>query len=303
MIVFIVILSLVLSFVIFALAIGFKKGRLNKEKTKEGKKPLSYKQQQYLDYLCGSKESSYYGSNKIGQTTYNAFSDYVYEFFGYKQGTENNTNTIRKLIGNFDILPDGHKDITWPRSTTYLFDRYLKTNPNILEIDNERVLIIFHTSKNELYKRIKMYFKKKNIEIKNPPRIKPFSTKTNQYVVLNKYSEECTFLHFLLRNYYGKDRNMFGLQQNTMPNKENFNTYKRSSMKKYNLKTDYEFARYLLTYFFNKELSVSSLMNLKTPDINSIRDYINKWPGYNTLVWDKCKSINKELGVDGDFLS
>ena len=149
------------------------------------KRENSYKQEQYLDYLRGSTNTPYYGSNKISQTMYKAFSDYIYEFFGFAQGTEENKNKIKIFIGNFDVLPDGDKDITWPRTTTYLFDRYTNNTPSFLS-DGDNVIVIFHTVKNELYEKIKLFFEKRGVEFKYLPRIKPFSAKANRYVVLNK---------------------------------------------------------------------------------------------------------------------
>lgn len=267
----------------------------NNKASKEEPRELSYKQEQYLESLRGSKDSPYYGSNKIGQTTYKAFSDYIFEFYGYEQETEKNKNIIREFIGNFDVLPDGDKNITWPRTTTYLFDSYSRFASKCLDVDDDKIMVVFHTSSNELYKKIKLFFKERNIEIKNPPKIKPFSIKTNQYAVLDKNSEECTFLHYLLRVYYGKDRSMFGFQQHEMPKRSNFESFKKSTMQKYNLKTEYEFSRYLMSFFYNRKIAIGAIMLASNPDIESIRDYVNKWKGYNSLVWDKCRAINKEL--------
>ena len=91
---------------------------------------------------------------------------------------------------------------------------------------------------------------------------------------------------------------MFGYQHHSLPKNSNFNSFKNSSMKKYKLKDEYEFDRYLLSYFLNKDLAVGAIIGVDSPDINSIRDYVNKWPGYNKIVWDRCKVINKELNKE-----
>ena len=273
--------------------------RRNKKELKPAQKNcdnFSYKQQMYYKYRHGDKDTPYYASNKISKTTYNAFADYIFEFFGYEKGSAQNNKVIQSFVGKFDVLPDYDKNITWPRTTTYRLTNNIKFN-TCLKLDNDKVVVLFHHSNNELYRKLKLYFNKRGIEIKNPPRIKPFAQNINEYVVLDASSEECTFIHYLLRLYY-KERSMFGLKHNVLPEKANFNNFKSNCMWKYKLADDYEFNRYLLSFFFDGSITTNVIMGLNTPDIESIRYYINKWPGYNKIVWDKCKFINKELNKE-----
>lgn len=285
----IAIVFLVASFVVVAVMIRRSTNNKESNEYKKEDKTWSYKQEKYYDFLRGDENSPYYGSNKISQTTYDAFSDYIYEFLGYEKGTDKNSEIIKIFIGNYDVLPDGHRDITWPRTTTYNLTHHYRFNM----IKDDKIIVYFHASNNKLYKKLKLFFKERNVEIKYAPRIKPFSAKTNQYVVLNIYSEECTFLHYLLRIYY-KERSMFGFAHYSVPEKSDFEDYKNRTIKKYHLNGEYEFYRYLLSFLFDKE-SVLRIMWLETPDIESIRDYIHKYPGFDDKIWNKCKAINKDL--------
>ena len=273
--------------------------------TKEHKEPrqLSYKQQMYLNSLRGDETSPYSGAAyNISQSAYDAFSDFIQEVFGYEKGTEENKHKVFLMIkkgynnsDTFRVLPDGDKDLTFPRTSTSFLDRsHDFAMREFMTLDKDHIVFFFNDSGSDLSKLLKLYFKKTNIEYKYVSRIKPFSAKTNCYVVLDINSEEIAMVYYLVR-FYTKNRATVGFKRPAYPSQKTFNQFRAKTMEKYNLKTEYEFMRYLISYFVPCELVAKTFFSIRPPKIQAIRDVANSNPGYDKTVMKHYRAIEKEL--------
>lgn len=262
--------------------------------TKTYKEPrqLSYKQQMYLNSLRGDETSPYSGAAyNISQSAYDAFSDFIQEIFGFEKGSKENKHKIFLMIkkgynssDTFRVLPDGDKDLTFPRTSTTFLDRsHDFAMREFMTLDKDHIVFFFNDSGSDLSKLLKLYFKKTNIEYKYVSRIKPFSAKTNCYVVLDINSEEIAMVYYLVR-FYTKNRATVGFKRPAYPSQKTFNQFRIKTMEKYNLKNEYEFMRYLISYFVPCELVAKTFFSIRPPKIQAIRDVANNNPGYNAHV-------------------
>lgn len=266
----------------------------SQKNTKAYKEPrqLSYKQQMYLNSLRGDESSPYSGAiYNISQSAYDAFSDFIQEVFGFEKGTDENKHKVFLMIkkgytnsGTFRVLPDGDKDLTFPRTSTTFLDRsHDFAMREFMTLDKDHIVFFFNDSGSDLSKLLKLYFKKTNIEYKYVSRIKPFSAKTNCYVVLDINSEEIAMVYYLVR-FYTKNRATVGFKRPAYPSQKTFNQFRIKTMEKYNLKNEYEFMRYLISYFVPCELVAKTFFSIRPPKIQAIRDVANNNPGYNAHV-------------------
>lgn len=152
-----------------------------------------------------------------------------------------------------------------------------------MTLDKDHIVFFFNDSGSDLSKLLKLYFKKTNIEYKYVSRIKPFSAKTNCYVVLDINSEEIAMVYYLVR-FYTKNRATVGFKRPAYPSQKTFNQFRIKTMEKYNLKNEYEFMRYLISYFVPCELVAKTFFSIRPPKIQAIRDVANNNPGYDAHV-------------------
>lgn len=273
--------------------------------TKTYKEPrqLSYKQQMYLNSLRGDETSPYSGAAyNISQSAYDAFSDFIQEVFGFEKGSKENKHKVFLMIkkgynssDTFRVLPDGDKDLTFPRTSTTFLDRsHDFAMREFMTLDKDHIVFFFNDSGSDLSKLLKLYFKKTNIEYKYVSRIKPFSAKTNCYVVLDINSEEIAMVYYLVR-FYTKNRATVGFKRPAYPSQKAFNQFRIKTMEKYKLKDEYEFMRYLISYFVPCELVAKTFFSIRPPKIQAIRDVANNNPGYDKTVMKHYRSIEKEL--------
>lgn len=273
--------------------------------TKTYKEPrqLSYKQQMYLNSLRGDETSPYSGAAyNISQSAYDAFSDFIQEVFGFEKGSKENKHKIFLMIkkgynssDTFRVLPDGDKDLTFPRTSTTFLDRsHDFAMREFMTLDKDHIVFFFNDSGSDLSELLKLYFKKTNIEYKYVSRIKPFSAKTNCYVVLDIDSEEIAMVYYLVR-FYTKNRATVGFKRPAYPSQKTFNQFRIKTMEKYKLKDEYEFMRYLISYFIPCELVAKTFFSIRPPKIQAIRDVANNNPGYDKTVMQHYRSIEKEL--------
>lgn len=256
----------------------FKKHNFNtgESATSKKQKPLSYKQQMYKNSLMGDETSPYSVATYIlSQSAYDAYSDFVKDLFGYQKGSKDSETKIFDLIkkyhetGSIKVLPDGHKDITFPRTSTKFLDRtQMITLVDFIKLKNGNILFFYHNEKNcDLSKQIDYYCKKHNIEIKYAPKISGFSSKTNKYIELNPDSEECAFIYYLCLTEGGVAT---GFKSKPIPSLKTVNQYKAKVMKDYNFRTDYEFMSYLISHFICWYPFLYSFHMMRIPRLETI---------------------------------
>lgn len=294
--------------VLIVLAVNYgssSSSRNTKSNYQQHKEPrqLSYKQQMYLNSLKGDESSPYSGAvYNISQSAYDAFSDFIKEVFGYEKGSEESKHKIYLMIkkgysnkGNFRVLPDGDKDITFPRTSTAFLDRsHDFAMREFMTLDENHIVFFFNDSGSDLSKLLKLYFKKTNIEYRYVSRIKPFSAKTNCFVVLDINSEEIAMVYYLVR-FYTKNRATVGFKRPAFPSQKTFNQFRIKTMEKYKLQNEYEFMRYLISYFVPCELVAKTFFSIRPPKIQAIRDVANNNPGKDKSVMKHYREIEKEL--------
>lgn len=246
-----------------------KKAKARKERQLEPQE-LSYKQQMYRNAIQGDENSPYYGAERISQSTFEALSDYIYELFGYEKGSPENSNKIINLIGKFIVLPDGDKDVVWPR--TNLSSQLFYFTSDFLRTNDSKVIFVFHYSESVLFRKISAVLKLRNIEIFNMPFIKPFSKDTNKYCVLDINSIDLAYIYYFYRQYYGKDRQTLGLTRNSKPSCGSFEKYKTRTIEMYKLDGEYGFMRYLLSYIPFDRI-INFLEREQIPRIEAVKKY------------------------------
>lgn len=275
----------------------------SKQQPKKEPRQLSYKQQMYLNSLRGDETSPYSSATyTISQSAYDAFSDFIFEVFGYEKGSEQSKQKIFLMIkkgygskGTFKVLPDGDKDLTFPRTSTSFLDRsHDFAMRDFMTLDQDHIVFFFNDSGSDLSKLLKLYFKKTNIEFKYLSRIKPFTAKTNCFVKLDINSEEIAMVYYLVR-FYTQNRSTVGFKRHQFPSQKTFNQFRIKAMEKYNLANEYEFMRYLITYFVPCELVAKTFFSIRPPKIQAIRDVANNNPGYDKTVMQHYRAIEKEL--------
>ena len=275
----------------------------NYEEKKTEQRELSYKQQMYMNSLKGDESSPYSVANYIiSQSAYDAFSDFVQEVFGYEKGSKESDRKIYLMIRKgwggsetFIVHPDGDKDITFPRTSTKFLDRsHDFAMREFVTLDSNNMMFFFNDSGSTLSKLIKLYFEKQNVEYKYISRIKPFPAKTNCCAVLDKNSEEIAMVYFLIRK-YSDSRPTIGLKRHNLPSQKTFNQFRTKAMEKYRLSNEYEFMRYLISYFVPSDLIAKVFFGQDMPKVQIVRDALNYNPGYDKTVLKHYRSIEKEL--------
>ena len=232
------------------------RGHTSVKKKNNEYKALSYKQQMFRNHLEGDKTSPYSQATYIlSQSGYDAYADFVIKLFGFKKGSKECDEKIFNLIkkygndsGNIKVLPDGSRDITYPRVSTDFLNR--EKNNSLLDFmrtSNGNVLFFYHKEKDsDLFDMIELYCEKKNIETKYAPKICSFGKQTNKYIEIDPLSLECAEIYYIcIKN----AKHSIGFKQHPLPSQKTIDKMRAFVSKKYKIESEYDFMNYLIPYY------------------------------------------------------